>query len=251
MIIGVVDICAQTLMQRVSSAKSERGAQYSFYLGGAGYLLFGMIPVTLGIIGSITMPDLANSESVIPAMAIRYLHPVGVAIFVGALLAAIMSSADSALLACSSLLAKNVLPLVRRDPSPKLGLRVARWSIPAFGIVAIVIAMNIQVVFELMVNANILGLAAIIVPFVVGLWWRKANRAGALAAMAAGLGCWLVTLWVVPELPADFIGLGASLVTMLVVTPLTQRIDPPRPLCDSDGNPVTMTNRLGTLSPFG
>ena len=52
---------------------------------------------------------------------------------------------------------------------------------------------------------------------------------------------------VAPELPADFIGLAASLVTMLVVTPLTQRFDPPRELRDSDGNPVELTNRLGVL----
>ena len=43
-IIGVVDISAQTLCQRVASAKSERVAQNSFYLGGIGYLLFGLDP---------------------------------------------------------------------------------------------------------------------------------------------------------------------------------------------------------------
>jgi Na+/pantothenate symporter len=117
MIIGVVDISAQTLFQRVASAKSERVAQNSFYLGSAGYLIFGMIPVILGIIASTTMPGLAASESIIPAMMVEHLHPVAVAVFVGALLAAIMSSADSALLAVSSLIAKNVLPMVKRDLS--------------------------------------------------------------------------------------------------------------------------------------
>ena len=58
---------------------------------------------------------------------------------VGALLAAIMSSADSALLACSSLLARNILPLVKHDPSPRLSLLVARWAIPGFGAIAIVV----------------------------------------------------------------------------------------------------------------
>ena len=111
-IIGLVDISAQTLMQRAMAAKSERTAQNSFYLGGLGYLVFGMIPVTLGIIASVSMPDLADSESVIPSLAIEHLHPVAVAIFVGALLAAIMSSADSALLGCASVIANNVLPVV-------------------------------------------------------------------------------------------------------------------------------------------
>ena len=249
-IIGVVDISAQTLFQRVSAAKDERVAQNSFYIGGVGYLVFGMIPVMLGIIGSVTMPELAASEQIIPAMAIQHLHPAAIAIFVGAMLAAIMSSADSALLANASVLARNVLPLVVRNPSSRLTLIVARWAIPASGLVAIVIAMKIQVVFDLMVNANILGLAAMIVPFIMGVWWRKANRTGALSAMAAGIIAWLATLYLAPELPADFIGLGACLVTMLVVTPLTQRFDPPRELRDGDGNSVELGNRLGTLPLF-
>ena len=246
-IIGVVDISAQTLIQRAGAAKSERVAQNSFYLGSAGYLLFGMIPVILGIIGSVSMPDLASSEAIIPALAIEHLHPVAVAIFVGAMLAAIMSSADSALLATASVIARNVLPLVRHAPSAKLTLLVARLTIPVCCIVAIAIALKIQVVFDLMVDANILGLAAIIVPFVMGMWWKKANRTGALAAMTAGISAWLLTLYFAPALPADFIGLAASFITMLVVTPLTQKIDPPRELRDSDGNPVEMKNRLGTL----
>jgi len=212
--------------------------------------VFGMIPVTLGLIASVTMPDLVASESVLPKMMIEHLHPVAVAIFVGALLAAIMSSADSALLACGSLLSRNILPLVKHDPSPTLALSVARWSIPVCGSIAILVGLKFQIVFDLMVDANILGLAAIIVPFVMGVWWKKANRTGALSAMGAGIAVWLLTLFTAPGLPADFMGLAASLITMLVVTPLTQKIDPPRPVLDSDGNPVDMTNRLGTLSPF-
>lgn len=250
-IIGLVDISNQTLFQRVSSAKSERAAQYGFYLGGLGYLVFGMMPVLLGIIASVTMPGLEYSEGLIPTLAIEHLHPLGVAIFVGALLAAIMSSGDSALLACASLLAKNVLPLTVREPSAKLTLLVARLSIPVCGTIAMLVAWNFQIVFDLMVDANILGLAAIIVPFIAGVWWPKVNRTGALSAMGVGLATWIGTLFLAPSLPADFMGLAASLVTILIVTPLTQRIDPPRPLVDSDGNPVELDDRLGLLPPFG
>lgn len=249
-IIGVVDISAQTLFQRIAAAKSERVAQNSFYLGGFGYLFFGLIPVMLGIIGSVTMPDLANAETIIPELAKVHLHPVAIAIFVGALLAAIMSTADSALLASASILSKNVLPFVRRDPSPRLSLLVARWAIPVLGSISIFVALKIKVVFNLMVDANMLGLAAIIVPFIMGVWWKRANRTGALSAMAVGITTWLTTLAMRPELPADFMGMLASLVTMLIVTPLTQSFDPPRPLLDSDGNEADTAHRLGTLPLF-
>ena len=51
------------------------------------HLSLGMIPVTLGIIASVTMPGLTDPETVIPQMALTHLHPVAIAVFVGALLA--------------------------------------------------------------------------------------------------------------------------------------------------------------------
>ena len=46
-------------------------------------------------------------------------------------------------------------------------------------------ALNAQVVFNTIIDANIFILAAVIGPFVVGVWWQKANRTGALASSGA------------------------------------------------------------------
>jgi hypothetical protein len=51
-----------------------------------------------------------------------------------------------------------------------------------------------------------------------------------------------MNLW--PNLPSDFMGLTACLVVMVVVTLLTQKVDPPRELVDDSGNPVDLENRL-------
>ena len=65
--------------------------------------------------------------------------------------------------------------------------------------------------------------------------------------MIIGILAWLAVGLVYPKLPGDLIGLAASLATMLVVTPLTQKLDPPRALVDHAGNPVELTDRLGVL----
>ncbi len=247
LIFGLADVAGQSLLGRAMAARNERIAQNSFYFASFGYLLFGMIPVLLGIIASVSMPGLADSESVVPTLAMQHLHPVAVAIFVGAILAAIMSSCDSALLACASLISRNITPLFVRSPSDKLTLNVARSAVPVCGVIAILVALKAQVVFDLMIDANIVALTTIVVPFFLAVWWKKANRTGALAAMAAGFTTWLISRSIAPELPGDLIGLGVSLLTMLVVTSLTQRFDPPRPIVDIDGNPVELSDRLGTL----
>jgi SSS family transporter len=246
-IYGLVDINSQSLLGRAMAAKSERVAQNSFYFAGFGYLAFAMIPVTLGIIGSVTMPDLPNSESIIPALALAHLHPVLVAIFVGAILAAIMSTCDSALHAVGSLVSRNFLPLVHKNPSDMLTLKVARFTIPIVALLAIYIAMKGQDIYDIMIDSNILALTATTVPVLMAVWWSKANRIGTLSAMAGGFLTWLVSRSVAPELPGDLIGMGACLVIMVVVSLATQKIDPPKPARDIDGNVVEFKDRLGTL----
>jgi SSS family transporter len=246
LIFGLTDIGSQSLIGRAMAAKTERVAQNSFYFAGFGYLIIGMIPVLLGIIGSVTMPGLANSEAIVPSLAIHHLHPIAVSVFVGAILAAVMSTCDSALLAAGSLISRIGLPLVQKNPSDALTLNVTRYSIPALALVSIYIALNRQDIFDILVDANVPALAATAVPVVMVVWWRKANNIGALSAMAGGFLTWLVSRQIAPELPGDLIGMVVCLVLMVTVSLATQKLDPPKPALDIDGNEVEFKDRLGT-----
>lgn len=99
-IVGLGSIPGQDVMQRALSSKDENTAQWASYLSGLGYMLLGIIPVTLGIVGRLVFPELANSELVLVELAMKFLPNFVVALFVGALLSAIMSSTDSAIRAC-------------------------------------------------------------------------------------------------------------------------------------------------------
>jgi SSS family solute:Na+ symporter len=244
-IFGVADLASQSLMQRVFAADSDRTAQNAFYLAGAGHLFLGLIPVILGIIAGVTMPGLDDPETVIPSLAVAHLHPVAIAIFVGAILAAIMSSADSALLAAASLIGTNLAPVIKHDISSKQKLVVTRFAIPACGIIAVYVALEVQLVLELMLDANSFLLAGVVGPYIAGVWWAKANRTGTLSAMAAGFTAWVLSEWIYPELAGDVIGFGVSLLAIVIVTLLTQRIDPPMPLTDENGKPIGLKGRLG------
>ena len=249
-IFGLADVTAQTLLQRAFSAKDEQTAQNSFYLAGIGHLSLGMIPVTLGIIASVTMPGLADPETVVPQLAIAHLHPVAIAVFVGALLAAIMSSADSALLAAASVFSTNILPLFKRQASDRARLLATRVAIPVFGSFAVYVALEVQVVYNLIMDANSVSLVCVVVPFIVGVWWSRANRTGALASMIMGFLTWILSILFLPDLAGDLLGMFVGLIAMLIVTACTQKFDPPRPVLNSDGEEIELTNRLGTLPLF-
>ncbi len=250
LIFGLADISSQSLIQRAMSSRSEQVAQNAFYASAVGYLTLGMIPVMLGIIAATSYPGIAEPNHVIATLALEHLHPVAMAVFVGALLAAIMSTTDSAMLSAASVFTVNLLPLIKPDASDRTRLWVTRLGIPVFGVVALVVGLKAKTVYQLVVDSNFAMLAIVVVPFVAGLWWEKANRAGVLASMVVGFVTLNLIYFLLPEMPADLLGMLAGLVTLLVVTPLTQKFDPPRPLQDCDGQPVAMRDRLGVLPLF-
>lgn len=247
MTLGIAAIAATSIIQRALSAKSEAVAQNSFYLATIMYLGIGVIPIILGLIASVTMPNLDDPNAVLTKLAVEHLHPLLVVVFVGAVLSSIMSTSDSVLLGVASVVSTNLLPLVRKQPDEALRLRVARVTIPIVGLLATYVAFSASRVVEVLIDAAAPLLAAVIVPFILCFWWEKANKYGAIGGIVGGLAGWGMAGAMETAFPADLIGFGVSLVTMVAVTLTTQEICPPRPLTDCDGNTVDLTDRLGTL----
>ncbi len=249
-IVGIGSLPSQNVLQRTLSSRDESVAQNAAYLAAIGYLTIGMIPVFLGMAGAIALPGLVDPELVVPELAMRLLHPVAMAIFVGALLAAIMSSADSALLSPASIVASDIVPFFFPGVSDRTRLMTARLAVPVLGSTALVIALYVRTIYSLMLDAVSITLVCMAAPFIAGIWWSKANRCGALTGMIAGVMIWLVSGRLFPTLPADLFGLLASALGVLIATPLTQGVDPPWPLRDAEGNVVPLRDRLGILNPF-
>jgi Na+/proline symporter len=246
-VIGIGSLTGQDLMQRALSSRDEAVAQNACYLAGFGYLTFGLIPVFLGIAGALLMPGIADPEHIVPELALSLLSPVMQAVFVGALLSAIMSSADSALLAPASVMAENIAPMVKADITDEQKLTVARWSVPVLGLLSLGIALWAGTVYELMLDAFALELVAMVVPLIAAVWWPKANTTGALASLYCGAACWVAALVWLPDAAADVVGMAGGIVALIVVSLLTQKTDPPRGLIDADGNAVALRNRLGLI----
>jgi len=247
---GLVAIGVVSVVQRAMAARNEQVAQNAFYLAGVAYLLFGLVPVTLGYIATTTMPGIDDPNAVVPLLAVEHLHPVLVAIFVGAVISAIMSTSDSILLGCGTIISVNLLPRVVRDPSPELELMVARISVPIMALVALYTAFNTGTVISAIAVAVSIGFAGLTGPFILCIWWRKLNHRGGFAGIAAGFSAFaIVTVWI-PEVSASFVGFWISLIVAIVGSLVTQKSDPPASLTDIDEQPMDLDNRLGTLPLF-
>lgn len=247
---GLVAIGVISLVQRAMAARNEQVAQNSFYIAGIGYLLFGMIPVTLGYIATSTMPGVADPNAIIPLLAVEHLHPVVVAIFVGAVISAIMSTSDSILLGCGAVISVNLLPRVIKNPSDQLKLAVARWSVPAMAVIALYTAFNTSTVIAAIAMSIALGFAGMSAPFMLAIWWKKLNSTGGYSGIAAGFTAFAVVSVMYPDIPASFVGFWTSLIVAVVVSLVTQEADPSKALTNADGEAMDLRDRLGTLPLF-
>jgi SSS family transporter len=244
---GLVAIGVVSVVQRAMAARNEQVAQNSFYIAGVGYILFGMVPVTLGYIATATMPGVENPNGIIPLLAVEHLHPVLVAIFVGAIVSAIMSTSDSILLGCGTVISVNLLPRVMKDPSDRVKLLVARWSVPAIAMVALYQAFNTSTVISAIASAISVGFAAMSGPFLLCIWWKKFNSTGGYSGIGAGFATFAAIKLMYPDIPADFVGFWVSLTVAVTVSMLTQKVDSPKALTRADGQALDLKDRLGTL----
>jgi SSS family solute:Na+ symporter len=239
LIVGFGSIPGQDLMQRSLSSKDENTAQNASYLSGIAYILLGIIPVTLGIVGRLVVPEIANSEMILVVLAQKYLPNIGVAIFVGALLSAIMSSCDSAILAPASIITRNIVPYFKKLDS-KEELVVARYATLGITIAALVIALWFQNIYSLMVSSWAFLLVGCFVPLLFGIWSKKANTPAATWSSISGFVSWLLLTVFSPNTPNELIGLGVSFVSFVIVMLATYKKVAPKPLLDIYGQPIDL-----------
>jgi SSS family transporter len=251
LIIGLGNIASQDLLQRAFSSRDEKVAQWSMYITTFLYITIAMIPVMLGIAGSVLMPEISDPEFILPALGIKYLPPLAMAVFVGALFSALMSSADGGILAPASIFSQNILKTFKKNVTEKQFLWATRWSILAIGILGLITALYFQNVYQLMVKSFSILFVSLIIPMTSALYWKKVNGPGAVSSLVAGMVSWIALEAVQSTYPAELIAAVIGLVTLIVVTLATQKKSPALSPTDIDGNILEYEKRLGILGfPF-
>jgi Na+/proline symporter len=264
--LGLGAIPAQDYLQRTCAAKNESTAVKATFLAGALYLAFGVLSPLIGVAAYGALgPDLegAQTEFILISMAIKYLPPILVAVFVAALASALMSTSDSSLLAGATMFTENIVKVFKPDLSDKATLKITRYSLIVSGILSLFIALFASTIYKLAVLANTSILVGMAAPYLIGMYWKRANHWGALASFFSGVISWLILTFVwaytyilpvvyegemmedvwwdsiyIASTPAFFI----SVIFLVVVSLLTQKKDPPKLLTDINGKLVNTKN---------
>ena len=183
-------VVAQEVLSRALAGRSAAVARRAAIAGGVCYVVVGLIPLSIGAVGPLLMPGLADPESVLPSLS-RHLLPEALnLLFAGALIAAILSTVDSCLLVVSSLVTRNLTPQPRAH-SDRSRLATARWAVVVGGALAYALATSSYNVADLVEEASGFGSAGVFVLAVAGLFTKLGSAAAANLTLVTGLTVWL------------------------------------------------------------
>lgn len=252
----------QSYFQRVLAARSDRAAVNLSILSGFVCLIAAIPPIIIGVVGSVTDWSVyggapANSLDILPYV-IKFLTPVLIAtIGLGAVAAAVMSSVDSSVLSASSMSVWNVYrPLFDRNISEQRINKLIQINVWVVGILATLIALQVKSIYTLWFLSSDLVYCLLFPALFTALFDKKANFYGALAGFIVAFvlrfgggepALGLPTLLPYPvldaaaELNADgeriailfpfrTVAMLGGLITMVIVSRLTQRWEPAREL---------------------
>jgi Na+/proline symporter len=116
---------------------------------------------------------------------------LGFVIFAGTLVSAILSTVDSALLACGALIIHNLVGQRAQSLSESARLRLTRLTVVGLGAVAFVIALLGGSVHSLVEESSALGSAGLFVAGLLGLFTRFGGARAALASLLLGAGTYV------------------------------------------------------------
>ena len=149
-------------------------------------------------------------------------------------LAAAMSTADGLLLAIANALSHDLYyKIIDPKADTRTRLIVARVVLLGIGAAAAIVAsLKLTGILGAVAWAFCFANSGLFFPLVLGVWWKRANAAGAIAGMIVGfaVGSWYLYMvyaggmtpwWGIDHLRFGIIGMPASLIAMVVVSLMT------------------------------
>lgn len=199
--LGIGDLVAIDLIQRVLAAKSPKVAQRACFAGAMGTAVIGVV-FSLVALTAVAVLEISPADGPVLYILMDDYAPALIAVLVlSGVVAASFSTASGALLSCAGLTVRNIFGVRRHTgagPDPLL-----RWTrvamIPVF-VLGAYFAIQVAQTGSLLVLAFDLMLASLAAPFLIGVYWKRPGVVAALTAAAVGFTVRIVFLVLTPEL---------------------------------------------------
>lgn len=233
-----------TLYQRIYASRDEKTAKRAWYVAGLfewpvmaflGVLLglFARVAADQGMfdyLGAANISD-TDPETGLP-MLLRTVLPVGfLGVMMAAYFSAILSTADSCLMASSGNIVTDLIGrFTKFDPDSGGFVRISQGVTLIIGILALLLASTMENVLTLMLDSYAFMVSGLFVPVIGALYWKKSTPSGAMAAMIIGGSTTLGLRYLEVNLPysldPNLFGITASAIAFVGVSLVTKGNQP-------------------------
>ncbi|MUP39178.1 sodium:solute symporter family protein [Labilibaculum euxinus] len=226
-----------TLYQRIYASKDEKTAKKAWFIAGLfEWPVMAFMGIILGLLGRVAFEQGMFTEfgyapgSVIDPeiglpLLLTHIFPIGLmGLLMSSYFSAIMSTADSCLMAASGNFTTDILRLSKQNTK---SIRYSQLATLVIGILAIFLATKMQNVLDLMLYSYAFMVSGLFVPVLGFLFLKKPSAKAAMYAMLLGGGTTLALILTEVTLPfgldANFFGITLSAIVFIIIQSLHRR----------------------------
>ncbi|MFD1707415.1 sodium:solute symporter [Siminovitchia sediminis] len=226
--IGGYQFVRQDLWQRFWAAKDVKTASIGYWISIILALVTGIFVIMIGVAGKygLNMGEI-NPTLAYYAISEHVFNFPMVIVMIIALLATVISTADSFFMAGASSIVNDVIrPRMKVQDDQKL-LKYSRLSVILVSFLSLVLALYIPNLVDLWVTGTAMLVSALVAPVTFGLFWKGATKIGGTVGMWVGL--FVAVGWQLAGHPFGihpvFLGLPISIILTVVVSLMTKPND--------------------------
>ncbi|MER1999273.1 MAG: sodium/pantothenate symporter, partial [Lysinibacillus sp.] len=192
-LIGLGVIGLPQIAVRAMSYKNSQSLHRAILIGtiGIGTIMFGMH--LIGVFARSVMPGVEVADTVMPLLTLDVLPPVLAGIVLAAPMAAIMSTVNALLIMVSSTVVKDIYLNFINPTASESQIKNRSFAVTTIiGLAVVVFALKPP---EFLISLNLFAFGGLESAFlwtvVFGLYWKKANKYGAISSMAVGISLYI------------------------------------------------------------
>jgi SSS family solute:Na+ symporter len=230
-LVGATYIVGPDIYTRLFCAREERTAQKSAFLTAFLFIPLAFAVTLIGMAANVLYPGIA-AEQAFPQIIAGGLSPALSGLILAALLAALMSSADTCLLSQSVILTQDVLKRFYPSLSEGKTVLLTRLSLVVLGLLALGLSLALKGVIASLLFAYTVFTCGLVVPVMAGFYKErlKVTPWGALAALTGGGIVGLLGKFPSLDIPLKddlgLIGFATSIILLFGVSFLSRRNRP-------------------------
>ena len=229
-----------TLYQRIYASKDEKTAKRAWFLAGLfEWPIMAFMGITLGLLGRVAFeqgmftefgyaPGSPIDEEIGLPLLLAHIFPVGLmGLLMSSYFSAIMSTADSCLMAASGNFTTDILKISSQNPK---GIRYSQLATLFIGVLAIILATLMENVLELMLYSYAFMVSGLFIPVLGTMFLKNPSSKAALYSMIFGGGTTLILILSELKLPfdldANFFGITISAIIFISIQSFQNKVVP-------------------------